>query len=198
MFTGIIETLGQVHGLDGDSSMLHLTIKSDILTPHLKVDQSISHNGICLTVTHILSDALYRVTAVEETIAKTNISHWKQGDLINLERATALNGRMDGHLVQGHVDQTALCKAVQVVGDNRTYEFEYASNRWTTIEKGSIAVNGVSLTVVHSAAGRFSVAVIPFTYENTNFKTIEEGSVVNLEFDVIGKYVAAYLEKLSS
>lgn len=189
MFTGIIELLGTVKALRQDQDNLHLTI-SAALTPELKIDQSVAHNGICLTVVSIENDN-YTVTAIRETIEKTNLGDWKTGDLINLERAMKLGDRLDGHIVQGHVDQTGICKSVENANGSWYYTFEYdESLNNITIEKGSITVNGVSLTVVNSKQNEFSVAIIPYTYEHTNFKQFEVGTKVNLEFDVIGKYVA--------
>ncbi len=188
MFTGIIETLGLIHEIKQEESNLHLTIDSSI-TSELKIDQSVAHNGICLTVVAI-ENTLYTVTAIAETIAKTNIGSWKKGDIVNLERAMKLGDRLDGHIVQGHVDQTGTCIAIENANGSWNYTFEYDQNlNNITIEKGSITVNGVSLTVVNSKNDQFSVSIIPYTYEHTNFKHFEIGSLVNLEFDVIGKYV---------
>jgi riboflavin synthase len=189
MFTGIIESLGTVKELRHDQDNLHLTISASI-TSELKVDQSVAHNGVCLTVVAIDNDC-YTVTAIRETINKTNLGDWKNGDLINLERAMKLGDRLDGHMVQGHVDQIGICKSVENANGSWYYTFEYdekANNM--TIEKGSITVNGASLTVVNSKENEFSVAIIPYTYEHTNFKNFEVGTKINLEFDVIGKYVA--------
>jgi riboflavin synthase len=189
MFTGIIESLGTVKELRNDQDNLHLTISASI-TSELKVDQSVAHNGVCLTVVAIDNDC-YTVTAIRETINKTNLGDWKNGDLINLERAMKLGDRLDGHMVQGHVDQIGICKSVENANGSWYYTFEYdekANNM--TIEKGSITVNGASLTVVNSKENEFSVAIIPYTYEHTNFKNFEVGTKINLEFDVIGKYVA--------
>ncbi|WP_033959457.1 riboflavin synthase [Psychroserpens jangbogonensis] len=188
MFTGIIEDLGIVTKLENEKENLHLTMRSKI-THELKIDQSVSHNGICLTVVHIKDDA-YTVTAIKETLDKTNLGDIKTGDHVNIERAMKLGDRLDGHIVQGHVDQVAVCKSVEEVEGSWVFTFEYdnALNN-ITIEKGSITVNGVSLTVVNSKANTFSVAIIPFTYEHTNFNTFTAGTVVNLEFDVVGKYI---------
>jgi riboflavin synthase len=189
MFTGIIETLGTVKELRQDQDNLHLTISST-LTPELKIDQSVAHNGICLTVVALDADS-YTVTAIRESINKTNIGAWKEGNSVNLERAMKLGDRLDGHIVQGHVDQTGICKGVENANGSWYYTFEYDKNlNNMTIEKGSITVNGVSLTVVNSKQNEFSVAIIPYTYEHTNFNSFEVGTKVNLEFDVIGKYVA--------
>ncbi len=189
MFTGIIETLGIIKDLKKDNDNLNITISSSI-TPELKIDQSVSHNGVCLTVVAINNDE-YTVTAIRETIEKTNLADWKIGDLINLERGMKLGERLDGHIVQGHVDQTGICKSVEEAGGSWYFTFEYNSTlNNITIEKGSITVNGVSLTVVNSKATKFSVAIIPYTFEHTNFKNVKVGTIVNLEFDVVGKYVA--------
>jgi riboflavin synthase len=189
MFTGIIETLGTIKELRKDNDNLHITVSSAI-TPELKIDQSVSHNGVCLTVVAIQGNN-YTVTAIKETLDKTNLKYWKEGDLVNLERGMKLGDRLDGHIVQGHVDQTGTCKEVTEANGSWYYTFEYDSSlNNITIEKGSITVNGVSLTVVNSKANEFSVAIIPYTYEHTNFKHIKKGTVINLEFDVIGKYVS--------
>lgn len=189
MFTGIIETLGIVQEIKKDKDNIHLTIDSSI-TNELQIDQSVAHNGICLTVVAI-NNSLYTVTAIGETIKKTNISYWKTGDQINLERAMKLGDRLDGHIVQGHVDQIGTCIAADEANGSWHYTFEYDKSLHNiTIEKGSITVNGVSLTVVNSKKNEFSVAIIPYTFEHTNFKNFEVGTKVNLEFDVIGKYVS--------
>ncbi|MCC1483411.1 riboflavin synthase [Winogradskyella immobilis] len=188
MFTGIIEDLGQITQLESDKENLHLTIKSNI-TSELKIDQSVAHNGVCLTVVSISGNE-YVVTAIKETLDKTNLANLIQGDTVNLERAMKLGGRLDGHIVQGHVDQTAICTSVNEQNGSWTFSFEYDSSlNNITIEKGSITINGVSLTVVDSKPNAFSVAIIPYTYEHTTFKSFQKGSVVNLEFDVIGKYI---------
>ena len=189
MFTGIIEDLGIVKNIVKENDNLHLTIQS-VLAPVLKVDQSVSHNGVCLTVI-AQTDADYTVTAIKETLEKTNINSLKIGATVNLERGLKLGARLDGHMVQGHVDQIGNCTAVENKNGSWIYSFNYdASVGNLTIEKGSITVNGVSLTVVNSKDGEFSVAIIPYTYDHTNFNSFEEGTIVNLEFDVIGKYVA--------
>lgn len=189
MFTGIIETSGFIKNIVKEGDNLHLTVASSLLN-ELKVDQSISHNGICLTVVALEADS-FTVTAVRETIEKTTIGDWKIGDIINLERGMKLGDRLDGHIVQGHVDQTGSCSSVETAEGSWYYTFEYdAAQNNITIEKGSITVNGVSLTVVNSKLNSFSVAIIPYTYEHTNFKTLKAGDKINLEFDVIGKYVA--------
>lgn len=194
MFTGIIETLGTITNIEQEGDNFHITIKSKI-TSELKIDQSVAHNGVCLTVVKIEGDE-YTVTAIKETLDKSNFKHVKVNDVVNLERAMILGARLDGHIVQGHVDQTATCINVVEEDGSWVYTFEYdKSYNNVTIEKGSITVNGTSLTVVDSIDNKFSVAIIPYTYENTNFHTFKSGSVVNLEFDVIGKYVARLLEK---
>ncbi|MBF02317.1 MAG: riboflavin synthase [Flavobacterium sp.] len=188
MFTGIIETLGTLQEISQEKENLHLKIESN-LTNELKIDQSVAHNGICLTVVAIENDT-YTVTAIKETIDKTTISSWKPKDKINLERAMKLGDRLDGHIVQGHVDQTGTCINIKEADGSWYFTFEYDKAQSNiTIEKGSITVNGTSLTVVDSKLNQFSVAIIPYTYENTNFKTFKVGTIVNLEFDVIGKYV---------
>jgi riboflavin synthase len=192
MFTGIIEDLGIVKQLKKENENLHLTIKSNI-TNELKIDQSISHNGVCLTVVSI-NDLEYTVTAIKETLQKSNIGTLQINDIVNLERAMKLTERLDGHLVQGHVDQTATCVSIENMHGSFMFTFEYDNFIGNvTIEKGSITVNGVSLTVVNSKKEAFSVAIIPYTLEHTNFKTIKKGTFVNLEFDVIGKYVQRLL-----
>jgi riboflavin synthase len=189
MFTGIIESLGSVKELKKEQDNLHITIESSI-TNELKIDQSVAHNGVCLTVVDIKNNQ-YTVTAIRETIEKTNLNSWKTNDFVNLERAMKLGDRLDGHLVQGHIDQTGICINIQEANGSWYYTFEYDTNlNNITIEKGSITVNGVSLTVVNSKKNEFSVAIIPYTYEHTNFKNFEIGTQINLEFDVIGKYVA--------
>lgn len=192
MFTGIIEALGTVEKLEAEKDNLHFYCSCPF-THELKVDQSLSHNGVCLTVVEIQSN-LYKVTAIKETLDKTNLSGLKKGDIVNLERCMPANGRFDGHIVQGHVDQTAKCIDRAEQNGSWTFTFEYeASKQNITVEKGSITVNGVSLTVVNSLDNRFSVCIIPYTFEHTNFKNIVAGSVVNLEFDIVGKYVARLL-----
>ena len=189
MFTGIIETLGEIKAIEKEGGNVHLTITSAI-TNELKIDQSVAHNGVCLTVTSIENND-YKVTAIQETIDKTNLSDWKIGAAVNLERAMKLGDRLDGHIVQGHVDQIGICKAIKEANGSWYYTFDYdPSLNNLTIEKGSITVNGVSLTVVNSMKNEFSVAIIPYTYEHTNFHNFEVGTKVNLEFDVIGKYVS--------
>lgn len=189
MFTGIIETLGTVENIQKENDNLHITLSSSI-TKELKIDQSVSHNGICLTVVNIKDDS-YTVTAIKETIDKTNLGTWKVGEIVNLERAMKLGDRLDGHIVQGHVDQTGICKKIEDANGSIYFTFEYNKTQNNiTIEKGSITVNGVSLTVVNSKENEFSVAIIPYTLEHTNFKNFAVGTKINLEFDVVGKYVA--------
>lgn len=189
MFTGIIETVSTLKKVAKDQDNIHLTIDSP-LAKELKIDQSVAHNGICLTVVE-LSDTDYTVTAIRETIEKTTIGSWEAGDAINLERAMKLGDRLDGHIVQGHVDQIATCSNIKDAEGSTYYTFTYdKSLNNITIEKGSITVNGVSLTVVNSGIDEFSVAIIPYTKEHTNFNTFKAGTQVNLEFDVIGKYVS--------
>lgn len=194
MFTGIIEAIGEVISIENDGDNLNFEIKSDI-TAELKIDQSISHSGVCLTVVS-LNDDTYHVTAIKETLDKSNMGELFRGSIINLERAMKLGNRLDGHIVQGHVDQTAICKRIEEFDGSWMYTFKYDQDPGNlTIEKGSITVNGVSLTVVDSKIGEFSVAIIPYTYDNTNFKQIEEGSSVNLEFDVVGKYIQKLIQQ---
>ena len=190
MFTGIIEEIGQVINIEKEKSNVHFDIKADMVN-ELKVDQSVSHNGVCLTVVSLKkSKNIYRVTAVDETLNKTNLGTLKEKSHLNLERGALINSRLDGHIVQGHVDQTAKCIQADENDGSWTYRFEYDSKlNNVTIEKGSITVNGVSLTVVDSDINSFSVAIIPYTYEHTTFKNLKVGDTVNLEFDVIGKYV---------
>jgi riboflavin synthase len=193
MFTGIIESLGKIKSLTTEGENIHIEVASG-LTPSLKVDQSVAHNGVCLTVVS-LTETSYTVTAIKETLDKTNIGQLKIGTLVNLERAMKLGDRLDGHIVQGHVDQTAICKEIKEEAGSWVFTFTYdASLNNITIEKGSATVNGVSLTVVNSKPNAFSVAIIPYTYAHTNFNTFVAGSLVNLEFDVIGKYVKRITE----
>jgi riboflavin synthase len=189
MFTGIIEDLGTIEKLQKEGGNLNLTISSSITT-ELKIDQSIAHNGVCLTIIDIDNEK-YTVTAIQETLDKTNLGILDKGDKVNLERAMRLGDRLDGHIVQGHVDQTGTCISVTEKNGSWFYTFEYGSDKDNiTIEKGSVTVNGVSLTVVNSKLNEFSVAIIPYTYEHTTFHSIKEGDKVNLEFDVIGKYIS--------
>ncbi|MBL0047314.1 MAG: riboflavin synthase [Bacteroidetes bacterium] len=193
MFTGIIECLGKVVEIKNEKNNIHFFIDAPF-TSELKVDQSVAHNGVCLTVTEI-NKSIYSVTAIQETLQKTNLGQLKIGDKINLERCMLMNGRLDGHIVQGHVDQTGICKAVEEQNGSWFFTFEYDSTaKNITVEKGSITVNGVSLTVVNSGKSEFSVAIIPYTFEHTNFHQLKKGDTVNLEFDIVGKYVAKLLQ----
>jgi riboflavin synthase len=187
MFTGIIEQLGVVKALKREGQNVHFTLEA-LFTNELKIDQSVAHNGCCLTVVE-KNENEYVVTAIHETLIKTNLGNWEVGTKVNLERCMQMNGRLDGHIVQGHVDTTATCIAIENQDGSWKYTFEYSAEH-PTVEKGSVTVNGTSLTVVDSEKTRFSVCIIPYTYEYTNFHTITVGSTVNLEFDIIGKYVA--------
>lgn len=191
MFTGIIEAFGLVTASEVQGDNRVFTIESDI-AGELKVDQSVSHNGVCLTVSSLVSPQRYQVTAVPETLQRSNLGALSPGDLVNLERAMVLGGRLDGHLVQGHVDQTAACKHIEELDGSWEFVFEYESNH-PLIEKGSICVNGVSLTCYNINADSFQVSIIPYTFEHTNFKNLQPGDQVNLEFDMIGKYVQRLL-----
>ena len=187
MFTGIIENLSEIKEINKEGDNLSILLISKI-TNELKIDQSLSHNGVCLTVVDI-NDNIYKVTAIKETILKSSIKNWRIGDIINIERAMKLGDRLDGHMVQGHVDQTATCTKISEENGSWYFYFEYQKSSNLTIEKGSISINGVSLTIVESMDNGFSVAIIPYTYENTNFKNIQVGDLVNIEFDMIGKYI---------
>ena len=187
MFTGIIENLSEIKEINKEGDNLSISLISEI-TNELKIDQSLSHNGVCLTVVDI-NDNIYKVTAIKETILKSSIKNWRIGDTINIERAMKLGDRLDGHMVQGHVDQTATCKKISEENGSWYFYFEYEKSDNLTIEKGSISINGVSLTIVESMDNGFSVAIIPYTYYNTNFKNIKVGDLVNIEFDMIGKYI---------
>ncbi|WP_270087003.1 riboflavin synthase [Sphingobacterium sp. SYP-B4668] len=192
MFTGIIETLGEIVNIEKEESNLHLYIKSTI-SHELKIDQSVSHNGVCLTVVG-LSDGTHKVTAIDETLKKSNIGGLHIGNTVNLERCTMVGGRLDGHIVQGHVDQTATCIGKEDQHGSTIFTFNYSPDLLNlTVEKGSITVNGISLTVVNSKDNEFSVAIIPYTLEHTNLGNIGIGDVVNLEFDIVGKYVSKIL-----
>ena len=196
MFTGIIETIGTVTDLKKELENLHISISSNI-SDDLKIDQSVAHNGVCLTVVE-LKPGVHTVTAIDETLSKTNLGQLKIGDLINLERCMQMNGRLDGHIVQGHADQTALCTKMVEKEGSWEYTFAYDPSPGNiTVEKGSICVNGISLTVFNSLDNSFSVAIIPYTYEHTNLRNVAVGSTVNLEFDIIGKYVSRLLQKPS-
>ncbi|MCA1744800.1 MAG: riboflavin synthase [Bacteroidales bacterium] len=194
MFSGIVEEAATVVGLKRDKGNLHLTLKCSF-TNELKIDQSVSHNGVCLTVVNTEGD-IYTVTAIQETLDKSNLGLLKEGDRVNLERSMLMNGRLDGHIVQGHVDQTAECLEVKESDGSWYFTFKYDINKamaaqgYMTVEKGSVCINGVSLTVVNSRDDRFSVAIIPYTYEFTNFHQIKAGTIVNLEFDILGKYIS--------
>jgi riboflavin synthase len=192
MFTGIIEEMGLVTEIRQDGGNVHFTIQSN-LSNELKIDQSVAHNGCCLTVVGLSPDQ-HVVTAIHETLQKTNLGRWTVGSKINLERCMSLNGRLDGHIVQGHVDGLAKCVSITDENGSWRYRFEYKSE-FVTVEKGSITINGTSLTVVDSQDGSFSVCIIPYTYEHTNFHTLAVGDEVNLEFDIIGKYVARLMIK---
>lgn len=195
MFSGIVEEAAPVIRLEKEKDNLHITMKCSFVK-ELKIDQSISHNGVCLTVVK-KDDETYTVTAIKETLEKTNLGLLKPGDKVNLERSTKLDGRLDGHMVQGHVDQTALCTEVKEAGGSWYYTFQYKplQDDYITVEKGSISVNGVSLTVVNSKPESFQVAIIPFTYQVTNFHQINRGTVVNIEFDILGKYIAKIVKQ---
>ena len=192
MFTGIIECVARVEKVEKDKGNLNISLKSPI-TKELKVDQSLCHNGVCLTVVDI-SDDLYTVTIIAESLSRTNLGELKIGDSLNLERSMSVNSRFDGHIVQGHVDEIAICTMAEETNGSWKYVFEH-SQKNITVEKGSITINGVSLTVVDSTSTSFSVAIIPYTYENTNFKKIIVGSKVNLEFDILGKYISRLIKK---
>ncbi len=193
MFTGIIETIGKVVDLKREDSNLHLTIQSSI-SHELKIDQSVSHNGVCLTVVDVNANT-HRVTAIDETLKKTNLGALQIGDEVNLERCTKVGDRFDGHIVQGHVDQTRECISVQEQNGSWLYTFKYLPSKQNiVVEKGSICINGISLTAFNAKDDLFSVAIIPYTYEHTNIKQVKKGSLVNLEFDIIGKYVARMME----
>ncbi len=193
MFTGIIETLAKVTQIENEGSNYHLSLQSS-LTPELKIDQSLAHNGVCLTVVAIEGDT-YTVTAIEETMQRSNLASLKVGDGVNLERAMIANARLDGHIVQGHVDTTGTCKSVKEVDGSWYYTFTYQANpNHILVDKGSVCINGVSLTVINPSADEFSVAIIPYTYQHTNFNAIQAGDTINLEFDIIGKYIAKYAQ----
>lgn len=194
MFTGIIETLGEVIAIKQEDTNVHFTVKS-VIGNELKIDQSVAHNGVCLTVV-ALDDDTHTVTAIDETLQKTNLSNLKIGGKVNLERCMQMNGRLDGHIVQGHVDQTAVCVKRTELEGSWEYRFKYdAAKGNVTVEKGSVCVNGISLTVVNSLADEFSVFIIPYTFEHTNLHQVNVGDMVNLEFDIIGKYVARLLHQ---
>ena len=192
MFTGIIEEIGSVKAISREAGNIHFTIAAK-MTKELKVDQSVAHNGCCLTVVAI-HDECYQVTAIQETLDKTNLNHWEIGTKVNLERCLVMNGRLDGHIVQGHVDTVATCTHFEEQNGSWKYTFQYKDEQ-LTVEKGSITINGTSLTVVDSQEKGFSVCIIPYTFENTNFKNLKTGDIVNLEFDIIGKYVAKWMQQ---
>lgn len=195
MFSGIVEEAAVVTALNREGGNLHLTLRCSFAN-QLRIDQSVAHNGVCLTVVAIGDDDTYTVTAIEETLRRSNLGDLKAGDLVNVERCMVMNGRLDGHIVQGHVDCTARCTEVEQLDGSAYFKFEYDVDRqlarqgYVTVEKGSVTVNGVSLTVCDSQAGSFRVAIIPYTMEHTNFRDIAVGTRVNLEFDIIGKYIA--------
>lgn len=192
MFTGIIEQLGKVTSIEKEAGNIHFTITAQ-LSSELKIDQSVAHNGVCLTVVKLSPDS-YTVTAIQETLDKTNLGSWKVGSKVNLERCMQMNGRLDGHIVQGHVDTTATCISIEDQQGSWKYTFQHDPAQ-ITVEKGSVTVNGVSLTVVDSMKDTFSVCIIPYTHEHTNFHQLEVNDTVNLEFDIIGKYVAKMMSK---
>jgi len=194
MFTGIIETTGKINSVETNGSNKTFWIVSPV-SNELKVDQSVSHDGVCLTVEEVANN-MHRVTAIEETLSKSAINNWKKNDTINLERCMQMNGRLDGHIVQGHVDQTAVCIEFKELEGSWEYTFQYdPSTGNVTVEKGSVCVNGISLTVVNSRQDSFSVAIIPYTFGHTNMQQVHKGSIVNLEFDIVGKYVARLMQR---
>ena len=194
MFTGIIETVGTISSIEQEGSNYHFNIESNI-SNELKIDQSVAHNGVCLTVVAV-NENVHRVTAIDETLQKTSLGNWNVGDKVNIERCMVANGRFDGHVVQGHVDQIGTVTSIQEEDGSWLYDFEYDSSLGNvTVEKGSICVNGTSLTCFNSEEGKFRVAIIPYTYDHTVFHTLKEGDSVNLEFDIIGKYVKRLLGK---
>ena len=195
MFSGIVEEAGRVEKVTRDGGNVHLTVRCSFVD-ELKIDQSVAHNGVCLTVVALPGDGTYTVTAIEETLQRSNLGLLKEGDRVNLERCMIMNGRLDGHIVQGHVDCTAECVDIEEVDGSRYFKFRYAVTKdlarkgYVTVEKGSVCVNGVSLTVCDSETDTFRVAIIPYTFEHTNFGDIEVGTKVNIEFDIIGKYIS--------
>jgi riboflavin synthase len=194
MFTGIIESLGKVQSIETKGTNKTFWIES-VVSPELSIDQSISHNGVCLTVEEI-KDNRHRVTAIEETLEKTNLNSWRPGDLVNLERCLVMNGRLDGHIVQGHVDATATCLERRELDGSWEFTFEFPKKfSHLVIEKGSISLNGTSLTIFNVKKSRFDIAVIPYTYQHTNIQSVVPGTKVNIEFDMIGKYVTRFLKK---
>ena len=193
MFTGIIENMSEVVEVKQNKNNLDVIFKSDLIS-ELKIDQSISHNGVCLTIADIY-DNTYLVNIIKETLDKSNLGLLKKGDQVNIERSMILNARIDGHIVQGHVDQTAVCSNIIEKGGSYEMTFEYEDSENVTVEKGSICINGISLTVFNSKENNFSVAIIPYTWDNTNLKNVKIGDTVNLEFDILGKYIAKLLSK---
>lgn len=199
MFSGIVEEAGRVVGVTRNEGNVDLRVKCSF-TDELRIDQSVAHNGVCLTVVALHPDNTYTVTAIQETLDRSNLGLLSEGDEVNLERSMLMNGRLDGHIVQGHVDTTAICTDIEEVEGSRYYKFEYdvdremAAKGYMTVEKGSVTVNGVSLTVCDSELRSFRVAIIPYTFEHTNFKAIKVGARVNIEFDIIGKYLARLAE----
>ncbi len=194
MFTGIIETIGLIIARENEGTNVHFTVQS-VISSELKIDQSVAHNGVCLTVVKVSEDT-HVVTAIQETLEKSNLVHLSVGRKVNLERCMQMNGRLDGHIVQGHVDQTAVCVKKEVLNGSWEYRFKYNQSQGNvTVEKGSVCVNGISLTVVDSALDEFSVFIIPYTYEHTNLHEVQIGDNVNLEFDIIGKYVARLINR---
>lgn len=199
MFSGIVETAAKVVAIKKNGGNIDITLECPFAN-ELRIDQSVAHNGVCLTVVDLPGNGTYTVTAIKETLDRSNLGMLKPRDLVNLERSMLMNGRLDGHIVQGHVDQTAVCSAIEDADGSRYYTFRYdvnpemAGKGYVTVEKGSVTVNGVSLTVCNSRRDSFQVAIIPYTFENTNFKNIEVGSVVNIEFDIIGKYLSRLME----
>lgn len=199
MFSGIVETAAKVIGVIQDKENLHITLECDF-ADQLHIDQSIAHNGVCLTVVELLPDNRYTVTAIKETLKRTNLGELKAGDLVNLERSMKIDGRLDGHIVQGHVDCTAECTGIEDADGSTYFKFKYdfrpelASKGYVTVEKGSVTVNGVSLTVCDSEKESFRVAIIPYTFDHTNFSRIVIGSKVNIEFDIVGKYIARIIQ----
>lgn len=199
MFSGIVEEAATVVAVTDEGGNRHIRVRCSF-TDELKIDQSVAHNGVCLTVVALHGDGTYTVTAIQETLDRSNLGDLKEGSVVNLERSMLMNGRLDGHIVQGHVDCTAVCEDIQEVDGSRYYRFSYdvdpamAAKGYVTVEKGSVTVNGVSLTVCDSERDSFRVAIIPYTYEHTNFHTFTPGTRVNIEFDIIGKYLSRLME----
>ena len=195
MFTGIIEEIGKVKAINKEQSNIHFTVEA-MMSKELKIDQSLAHDGCCLTIVQ-KNDTEYVVTAIQETLDKTNLEDWSVGSKVNLERCMKADGRFDGHIVQGHVDCTAKCTFIEDLNGSWKFSFEHKNSSHKTVEKGSVTINGTSLTVVDSSSNTFSVCIIPFTYAHTNFKDLIVGSKVNIEFDIFGKYIQKYLEKIN-